>query len=147
PVFKMPHLEGWTTAGDKIFIPAVGQHEVLIVDKNTWKQLGSIPVHGQPIFVMSRPDNRYIWVNFAHPNNDTLQVIDVETHQIVKTLKPGKAVLHMEFTPRGNQIWVSVRDEDRVDVYDTRTYEKITSLPVDKPSGIFFTSRAHEIGL
>lgn len=147
PVFKMPHLEGWTTAGDKIFMPAVGHHEVLVADKNTWQQIGSIPVHGQPIFVMSRPDNRYIWVNFAHPNNDTVQVIDVETQQIVKTLTPGKAVLHMEFTPRGDQIWISVRDEDRVDIYDTRTYEKITSLPVDKPSGIFFTNRAHEIGL
>ena len=147
PVFKMPHLEGWTTAGDKIFMPAVGHHEVLVADKNTWQQVGSIAVHGQPIFVMSRPDNHYIWVNFAHPNNDTVQVIDVETQQIVKTLTPGKAVLHMEFTPRGDQIWISIRDEDRVDIYDTRTYEKITSLPVDKPSGIFFTNRAHEIGL
>jgi protein NirF len=147
PVFKMPHLEGWTTAGDKIFMPAVGQHEVLIADKNTWQQVGSIAVHGQPIFVIARPDNRHLWVNFAHPNNDTLQVIDVETQQIIKTITPGKAVLHMEFTPRGDQIWVSVRDEDRVDIYDTRTFEKIGSLPVDKPSGIFFSNRAHQIGL
>ena len=147
PVFKMPHLEGWTTAGDKIFMPAVGQHEVLIADKNTWQQVGSIPVHGQPIFVIARPDNRHLWVNFAHPHNDTVQVIDVETQQIIKTITPGKAVLHMEFTPRGDQIWVSVRDEDRVDIYDTRTFEKIGSLPVDKPSGIFFSNRAHQIGL
>ncbi|MDQ1363502.1 MAG: protein NirF [Pseudomonadota bacterium] len=147
PVFKMPHLEGWTTAGNSIFMPAVGQHEVLIADKNTWQQTGSIPVHGQPIFVVGRPDNRHVWVNFAHPHNDTLQVIDVETRQIIKTINPGKAVLHMEFTPRGDQIWVSVRDEDRVDIYDTRTFEKISSLPVDKPSGIFFSNRAHQIGL
>jgi len=147
PVFKMPHLEGWTTSGDEIFMPAVSQHEVLIADKKTWTQTGSIAVHGQPIFVISRPDNRHIWVNFAHPDNDTLQVIDVETHQIIKTINAGKAVLHMEFTPRGDQIWVSVRDEDRVDIYDTRTFEKIGSLPVDKPSGIFFTHRAHQIGL
>lgn len=147
PVFKMPHLEGWTTAGDKIFMPAVGQHEVLIADKNTWQQVGSIPVHGQPIFVIARPDNRHLWVNFAHPDNDTVQVIDVETQQIIKTITPGKAVLHMEFTPRGDRIWVSVRDEDRVDIYDTRTFEKIGSLPVDKPSGIFFSNRAHQIGL
>ena len=147
PVFKMPHLEGWTTAGDKIFMPAVGQHEVLIADKNTWQQVGSIPVHGQPIFVIARPDNRHLWVNFAHPDNDTVQVIDVETQQVIKTITPGKAVLHMEFTPRGDQIWVSVRDEDRVDIYNTRTFEKIGSLPVDKPSGIFFSNRAHQIGL
>lgn len=147
PVYKMPHLEGWAMAGDRIFLPAVGQHEVLVVDKNTWKQTASIPVHGQPIFVMARPDDRQIWVNFAHPRNDTIQVIDVETRQIIKTLKPGKAVLHMEFTPRGEQVWMSVRDEDRVDIIDTDTFETVSSIPVDKPSGIFFTNRAHMIGL
>jgi protein NirF len=147
PVFKMPHLEGWAMAGDKIFLPAVGQHEVLVVDKNNWQQIGSIPVHGQPIFVMARPDSRQVWVNFAHPLNDTIQVIDVESQAIIKTLKPGKAVLHMEFTPRGEQLWMSVRDEDRVDIIDTQSFETVGSLPVDKPSGIFFTSRAHEIGL
>lgn len=52
----------------------------------------------------------------------------------------------MEFTPRGEQVWLSVRDEDRVDVYDTDTIERVASLPADKPSGIFFTSRAHRIG-
>ena len=54
--------------------------------------------------------------------------------------------MHMEFTPRGEQIWVSARDEDRVDVYDSQTYAKVAELPVDKPSGIFFTYRAHRTG-
>ncbi|MDH3370920.1 MAG: protein nirF, partial [Gammaproteobacteria bacterium] len=60
--------------------------------------------------------------------------------------KPGKAVLHMEFTPRGENVWLSVRDENRVDVYDTETLERVTSLLADKPSGIFFTARAQRIG-
>ena len=134
-------------AGEKIFLPAVGQHEVLVVNKNNWKPTGSIPVYGQPIFVMTRPDNKQMWVNFAHPRNDTIQVIDVESQKVIKTLKPGKAVLHMEFSPRGEQVWMSVRDEDRVDVVDTETFETITTMPADKPSGIFFTNRAHTIGL
>jgi len=111
------------------------------------KKIKSIPVHGQPIFVMSRPDHKQMWVNFAHPRNDTIQVIDTETLEVIKTLKPGKAVLHMEFTPRGEQVWMSVRDEDRVDIVDTETFEVINSIKADKPSGIFFTSRAHKIGL
>jgi len=146
PVYKMPHLEGWAMAGDKMLLPAVGQHEVLVMDNN-WKQVKAIAVHGQPIFVMSRPDHRQMWVNFAHPRNDTIQVIDTETLQIIKTLKPGKAVLHMEFSPRGEHVWMSVRDENRVDVIDTETFEVVKSLTVDKPSGIFFTNRAHKIGL
>jgi len=146
PVYKMPHLEGWAMAGDKMLLPAVGQHEVLVMDNN-WKQVKSIAVHGQPIFVMSRPDHRQMWVNFAHPRNDTIQVIDTETLKIIKTLKPGKAVLHMEFSPRGEHVWMSVRDDNRVDVIDTETFEVVNSLTADKPSGIFFTNRAHKIGL
>jgi protein NirF len=147
PVYKMPHLEGWAIAGSKAFVPAVGQHKVLVVDAGSWQTLGEIDVHGQPVFVMARPDGRQIWVNYAHPDNDTVQVIDAESHRIIKTLKPGKAVLHMEFTPRGENIWLSVRDENRIDVYDTNTLERVKSLQATKPSGIFFTDRAHKIGL
>jgi protein NirF len=74
-------------------------------------------------------------------------VIDVLTLNIVKTLKPGKATLHMEFTPRGEEVWVSVRDDDKLIVYDTSSFAEVATLPADKPSGIFFTARAHKIGL
>ena len=147
PVYKMPHLEGWALAGGYAFLPAIGQHKVLVVHTDDWRQADEIVVHGQPVFVMARPDGRQVWVNFAFPDNDTLQVIDVESRAIVRTLTPGKAVLHMEFTPRGEKVWVSVRDDNRVEVYDTRTLERLKTLPAASPSGIFFTNRAHRTGL
>jgi protein NirF len=53
----------------------------------------------------------------------------------------------MEFTPRGENVWLSVRDDNRIDIYDTNTLERVKSLQAMKPSGIFFTDRAHKIGL
>ena len=147
PVYKMPHLEGWAMAADFAFLPAVGRHEVLVVDRREWREVGRIAVHGQPVFVMARPDERQVWVNFAHPRNDTVQVIDVTTQTVTAELKPGRAVMHMEFTPRGEQVWVSARDDDTVKVYDTRTLRQIAAVDALKPSGIFFTARAHRIGL
>jgi len=147
PVYKMPHLEGWAMAGEQAFVPAVGQHKVLVMNAGSWQQEAEIAVHGQPVFVIARPDGRQVWVNFAHPDNDTVQVIDVESRRVIKTLKPGKAVLHMEFTPRGESVWLSVRDDNRIDIYDTSTLERVKSLQAMKPSGIFFTDRAHKIGL
>jgi protein NirF len=147
PVYKMPHLEGVALAGRYAFLPAVGRHELLVVDtQQDWREVGRIPVHGQPVFAVARPDGRQIWVNFAHPNNDTVQVIDAAALEVVRSLQPGPAVLHLEFSPRGEQVWISVRDADRVDVYDTRTFERLGSLPADKPSGIFMAARAHRIG-
>ena len=147
PVYKMPHLEGWTSASGHYYLPAVGHHNVIVADAATFRQTATIPVHGQPIFVMARPDERQVWVNFAHPLNDTLQVIDVPSGEIIKQFTPGKAVLHMEFTARGEQVWVSVRDEHRIEVYDTNSLTKIAELPARAPSGIFFTTRAGRIGL
>jgi len=147
PVYKMPHLETWAASGNLVFIPGVGRHEVVLVDISTWQLVGRIPVAGQPVFVMSDPTGRRLWVNFAFPEYDTVQVIDVESRSIIHTLKPGKAVLHMEFTPRGEQVWISVRDANRVDIYDTATFKKLGELPVDAPSGIFFSARANRFGL
>lgn len=146
PVYKMPHMEGWALMGDRFLLPAVGRHELLAVDARNFTELGRIATHGQPIFAVSRPDGRHAWVNFAHPLNDTVEVVDAASLKVVHRLQPGPAVLHMEFTPRGHEVWVSVRDADRVDVYDTRTFAKLAELPARKPSGIMFTARAHRIG-
>lgn len=147
PVYKMPHLEGWALAGDRFVLPAVGRHEVLWIDASSLEEVGRTATHGQPVFAVARPDGRQVWVNFAHPLNDTVQVIDTPSGEVVKTLRPGPAVLHMEFTPRGNEVWISVRDAGRIDVYDARSFEKLAEIPADSPSGIFFTARAHRTGL
>lgn len=146
PVFKMPHLRGWALAAGRAWLPAIGRHEILVADARTWQETARVPVKSQPVFAMASPDGRQIWVNFAHPDNGWLQVIDTLSGQVIKTLQPGKAVLHMEFTPRGEAVWVSARDDNRVLIYDTRTLEKIGEFAAEAPSGIFFTSRAQRIG-
>ena len=147
PVYKMPHLEGWAAANGLLFLPAVGRHELLVVNPDGWREVARIPVHGQPIFAVARPDGRQIWVNFAYPDNDTVQVVDVASLEVAAELKPGSGVLHMEFTPRSEQLWLSVRDENRVEIYDPDTLERVATLDAITPSGIFMTYRAHRIGL
>ena len=147
PVYKMPHLEGWAVAGGIALFPAVGRHELLVVDTATWREVTRISTHGQPVFAVARPDGRQVWVNFAHPHNDTVQVIDVPSLEVIETLKPGKAVMHLEFTPRGERVWLSVRDEDLVKIFDTGSFEVVGEIEAKTPSGIFFTARAHRIGL
>ena len=146
PVYKMPHLRGWAVAGRRAYLPAIGRHEVLVVDTDTWQEVGRIPVAGQPVFVMARPDGRQVWVNFSVPDYHRVQVIDTTTQKIVHTLEPGKAVLHMEFTPRGESVWISSRDDHRVSVIDTQTFATQATMTIDSPSGIFFTSRAARLG-
>jgi protein NirF len=146
PVFKMPHLRGWAAAGRYLFLPAVGRHEVLVLDRVDWSEAARIPVRGQPVFAVAQPGGRRVWVNFALPHNDAVQVIDVDAMKVVKDLRPGRAVLHLEFTPRGEQAWISSRDDNAVAVYDTASYAELARLPAANPSGIFLTSRAAMTG-
>lgn len=147
PVYKMPHLRGWALSGDYAFLPAIGHNQVLVADSRSWQQVTAIPVHGQPVFVMAEPSGRKVWVNFAFPNNDTVQVIDVPSMQVVHTFKPGKAILHMEFSPKGDEVWMSSRDDNKLVVVDTETYATRKVLPSQSPSGIFFTWRASRMGM
>lgn len=146
PVFKMPHLRGWAVAGEQIFLPAVGRHELLVVDRRDWTERGRVPVHGQPVFAVARPDGRQVWMNFAHPRNDVVQVVDTESLAVVQAFTLGPGVMHLEFTPRGEQVWISVRDRNRVEVFDTRRLVPTASLPAESPSGILLAARAHRIG-
>ncbi|MCB2020381.1 MAG: protein nirF [Burkholderiaceae bacterium] len=147
PVFKMPHLRGWAIAGRHAYLPAIGRHEVLVVDTDTWQEVARIAVAGQPVFVMAQPDGRQVWVNFAVPDYHRVQVIDTPTRKVVKMLEPGAAVLHMEFTPKGEAVWISSRDANRVSVIDTTSFETLATLDIAAPSGIFFASRAARLGL
>jgi protein NirF len=146
PVYKMPHLRGWAIAGGYAWLPAIGRHEVLVVDTRDWREVARVPVAGQPVFVIARPDARQVWVNFAFPDNARVQVIDAETRKVAAQLEPGRAVLHLEFTPRGENVWISARDDDRVVVVDTATLATVATLRAESPSGIFFTSRAARMG-
>ena len=146
PVYKMPHLRGWAVAGRYIFLPAIGRHEVLVLDSVTWTEAGRVAVHGQPVFAVAQPGGRRVWVNFAFPDNGVVQVIDVAALRVVKELRPGRAVLHMEFTPRGEQAWVSSRDDGAVVVYDGASFAELARLPAESPSGIFLTSRGAMTG-
>jgi protein NirF len=146
PVYKMPHLRGWAEAGRYLFLPAVGRHEVLVVDRASWQEAARIPVRGQPVFAVAQPGGRRVWVTFAIPDYDTVQVIDVDRMQVTKELHPGRAILHVEFTPRGEQAWVSSRDDDAVVVYDTAGFGELARLRAQKPSGIFLSARAAMTG-
>ena len=147
PVYKMPHLQGWTLADGVFALPAVGLHQLLWVDAADLSEIARTDLAGQPVFAVARPDKREVWVNFAPPDNDKVQIVDALTHQVTDTLTPGKGVLHMEFTPRGREVWLSARDDDKVVILDARSYEKVGEIAAQAPSGIFFTARAHKTGL
>ena len=53
----------------------------------------------------------------------------------------------MEFTARGDAVWLSSRDDNHLTVIDTATLNTVAELDAEQPSGIFFTWRAQRMGM
>ncbi|MBA1446353.1 MAG: nitrite reductase [Chromatiales bacterium] len=139
----MPHLSSaitWQYQGRNVLAtPNIKKPEVTIVDTETWEVIKRIPTQGPGFFMRSHEKSPYAWVDvFFGPNRDLMHVIDKQTLEIVKTLKPapGKTSAHVEFTKDGRYALVSIWDLDgALVVYDAKTLEEVKRLPMKKPSG------------
>jgi DNA-binding beta-propeller fold protein YncE len=139
----MPHLSSgitWKYRGRTVMAtPNIKESVVSIVDTDTWEVIKKIPTEGPGFFMRSHEQSRYAWVDvFFGPNKDLMHVIDKQSLEIVKTLKPapGKTSAHVEFTKDGKYALVSIWDEDgALVIYDANTLEEIKRLPMKKPSG------------
>ncbi len=139
----MPHLgSGITWAlGDTTVMatPHLKEGTISVIDMKSWKTIKKIKTEGPGFFMRSHENSKYVWADvFFGPNKDAMHVIDKQTLEIVKTLRPapGKTVAHVEFTKDGRHALVSIWEDDgAVIIYDADTLEELRRLPMRKPSG------------
>ena len=139
----LPHLGSgitWDYRGTPVVAtPNLRDAVVSVIDMNTWKTVRRIDTLGPGFFMRSHENSRYAWVDvFFGPDKDAVHVIDKQSLEIVKTLRPapGKTAAHVEFTRDGRYALLSIWDMDgALVVYDAQTLEEVKRLPMKKPSG------------
>ncbi len=139
----MPHLGSGITwkYGDTTVMatPHLKDGVVSVIDMSTWQTIKRIKTEGPGFFMRSHKNTPYAWVDvFFGPNKDVMHVIDKQSLEIIKTMRPepGATVAHVEFTRNGKYALVSVWEDDgAVIVYDAATLEEVRRLPMRKPSG------------
>jgi hypothetical protein len=139
----MPHLGSGITWKYKdttvLATPNLREGVISIIDMNTWKTIKKIDTLGPGFFMRSHENSPYAWVDvFTGPNKDVMHVIDKNTLEIVKTLRPvpGKTSGHIEFNRDGSRALLSIWEMDgEVIVYDSKTLEIVKRLPMSKPVG------------
>ncbi|GLQ30892.1 nitrite reductase [Litoribrevibacter albus] len=143
PLPGMPHLGSgitWDYQGKQVLAtPNLKEGKVSVIDMKTWKVIKDIKTEGPGFFMRSHEQSPYAWVDvFFGPNKEAVHVIDKNTLEIVKTLRPapGKTAAHVEFNKDGSKLLLSIWDMDgEVIVYDANTLEEEKRLPMVKPSG------------
>ncbi len=139
----MPHLGSgitWKYHGRTVLAtPNMKRGIVTVIDMTNWKTIKHIETLGPGFFMRSHENSPYAWVDvFFGPNRDAVHVIDKQTLEIVKTLRPvpGKVSAHVEFTKDGSYALLSIWDkEGAIIVYDAHTLKEVKRIPMSKPSG------------
>ncbi len=139
----MPHLGSgitWQYQGRTVLAtPNLREGNVSVIDMETWETIKHIETLGPGFFMRSHENTRYAWVDvFFGQHKDAVHVIDKQTLEIVKTLRPapGKTAAHVEFTRDGKYALLSVWDtKGAIIVYDANTLTEVKRLPMNKPSG------------
>jgi DNA-binding beta-propeller fold protein YncE len=139
----LPHLGSaitWPWHGTEVLAtPNLRDAAVSVIDMRDWKTVKRIETLGPGFFMRSHEATPYAWVDvFSGPNKDAVHVIDKESLEIVRTLRPepGRTAAHVEFTRDGRYALLSIWEDDgAVLVYDARSLEVVKRMPMDRPSG------------
>lgn len=139
----MPHLVSgifWESGGRTLFgTQDLKMGGVTVLSPDDWSVVKRIETLGPGFFMRGHENSRYVWSDvFSGPHKDTLHVIDRETLEIVKNVKPapGRTAGHVEFDRYGKYAVVSVWEMDgAVVIYDAKTLEEVKRLPMSKPVG------------
>jgi mono/diheme cytochrome c family protein/DNA-binding beta-propeller fold protein YncE len=143
PLDGMPHLGSgisWEYQGRTVMAsPNLRSGKVSVIDMKTWQTVKEIETLGPGFFMRSHENSRYAWVDvFFGPEHDAVQVIDKQSLEIVRTLRPapGKTSAHVEFTRDGRYALLSIWEMDgALVVYDAATLEEVKRIPMSKPAG------------
>jgi mono/diheme cytochrome c family protein len=143
PMPGLPHLGAgvtWTYKGRRVMAaPHLKEAKVSVIDMENWSVIKTIDTLGPGFFLRSHEKSSYAWVDvFFGPNRDAMHVIDKQTLEIVKTLRPepGKTAAHVEFDRSGRHALVSIWDmKGALVVYDADTLQEVKRIPMVKPSG------------
>lgn len=143
PLPGLPHLGSgisWQRDGRRVMAtPHLRDAAVSVVDMQDWRIIKRIETAGPGFFMRSHENSPYAWVDvFFGPHKDAVHVIDKQTLEIVRTLRPapGKTAAHVEFTRDGRYALLSIWEmEGAIVIYDALTLEEVKRLPMVKPSG------------
>lgn len=140
----MPHLGSgitFTWQGKTVMASTnLKDGRVTVIDMKSWQPVKEIKTCGPGFFLRSHEQSRYAFVDsmMSPTCKDSLQVIDKETLEVVKTLKaePGKTLAHVEFSRDGRYALASLWETDgALIVFDAQTLREVKRLPMNKPVG------------
>jgi YVTN family beta-propeller protein len=118
-VGRAPHEAFFTPDGNEVWVTVRGEDYVAVLDAHTFGEKARIKVPAGPGMQIFSPDGMYGYVCSSF-NPETV-VITIADHQIVGRVKQDSPFCpNIAATPDGKQVWMTLKDTGRVQVFDAR---------------------------
>jgi YVTN family beta-propeller protein len=118
-VGRAPHEAFFTPDGNEVWVTVRGEDYVAVLDGHTFEEKARIKVPAGPGMQIFSPDGMYGYVCSSF-NPETV-VISVADHQIVGRVKQDSPFCpNIAATPDGMQVWFTLKDTGRTQVFDAR---------------------------
>jgi YVTN family beta-propeller protein len=118
-VGRSPHEAFFTPDGLEVWVAVRGENYVAVLDGRTYTEKTRIVTPAGPGMQIFSPDGKYGYVCSSF-NPETV-VISVADHRIVGRVKQDSPFCpNIAATPDGTQVWFTLKDTGRVQVFDAR---------------------------
>ena len=118
-VGRSPHEAFFTPDGSEVWITVRGEDYVAVLDGKTFEEKTRIKVPNGPGMQIFSPDGKYGYVCSSF--TPETEVITVADHQIVGHVKQESPFCpNIAATPDGKQVWFTLKDTGRTQVFDAR---------------------------
>src|SRR6201997_5302239 len=118
-VGRSPHEAFFTPDGKEVWVTVRGEDYIAVLDGHTFVERTRITVPAGPGMQIFSPDGKYGYVCSSF--NPETEVISVADHKIVGSVRQASPFCPaLAATPDGKQIWFTLKDTGKVQVFDAR---------------------------
>jgi DNA-binding beta-propeller fold protein YncE len=118
-VGRSPHEAFFTPDDSEVWVTVRGENYVDVLDGKTYEEKTRIVVPSGPGMTIFSPDGKYGYVCSSFtPETDVITVVD---HLIVgKVVQASPLCPNIAATPDGTQVWFTLKDTGKTQVFDAR---------------------------
>jgi YVTN family beta-propeller protein len=126
-VGRSPHEVFFTPDGKEVWVTIRGEDYVEVLDGATYEEKTRIPVAAGPGMQIFSPDGKYGYVCSSF--TPQISVITLADHKIVATVKQESPFCpNIAATPDGRQVWFTLKDIGKTEVFDAHPPFKILKV-------------------
>jgi YVTN family beta-propeller protein len=132
---------GEAAPAPKAYVGLFKDNAIAVLDTDTNRVQGTIPVPQGPHGIVITPDGRKVYV--SSDGASTVSVIDTQTDKIVRSIEVGTNPHGLAIAPDGRQVLVGGFGTNQVLLIDTNTDQIVGRLPVPMPHNSVLSPDGH----